>query len=149
MIEVTWESLPGLDTVAAVTARRLVETALTEAAVTAAQITLIYTDDEYLRHLKQEFFHQDQYTDVIAFRLNDYTEAAVEGEIYISLPRAWENSRIFSEPYSREVARLIVHGTLHLLGWNDETEAEKAAMRTREEAVLDAVNWKPLVARST
>ena len=60
-----------------------------------ADLTFVFTSDELLSELKMEFFHKDHLTDVIAFRLNDYKDKLVDGEVYISLPRAKENSLEF------------------------------------------------------
>ena len=81
---------------------------------------------------------------MIAFRLNEYKEKSVEGEIYISLPRAKENAESFGEPFEKEVARLIIHGNLHLLGFEDETEEEKTEMTKLENDFLSQINWQTL-----
>lgn len=107
-------------------------------------ISLVFVSDEYLSNLKQKYFKVNQYTDVIAFRLNEYGTPFVEGEIYISLPRAKENARIFDEPYSREVSRLIIHGCLHLIGLKDKTHIEKENMTKNEDAILKVINWAGL-----
>ena len=78
--------------------------------ITKAEITFIFASDEFLAELKSKYFNEDHFTDVIAFRLNQYSEPIIEGEVYISLPRAKENAKIFEEPYKKEVTRLIVHG---------------------------------------
>lgn len=112
------------------------------------ECTLIFTGDDYLSDLKKQFFQVDQFTDVIAFRLNDYAEQSVEGEIYISLPRAQENAGIYNEPFAKEVARLIIHGGLHLLGFNDKTDLEQQAMRKKEEEYLIRFDWNELFVES-
>ena len=112
--------------------------------VTKAEITFIFASDELLAELKSKFFNEDHFTDVIAFRLNQYTEPIVEGEVYISLPRAKENAKIFEEPYKKEVTRLIVHGCLHLIGFKDESESEKVAMKIKEDDILKMNSWESL-----
>ena len=107
-------------------------------------ISLVFVSDEYLSNLKQKYFKVNQYTDVIAFRLNEYGTPFVEGEIYISLTRAKENGRIFDEPYSREVSRLIIHGCLHLIGLEDKTQIEKKNMTNNEDTILKVINWAGL-----
>ena len=107
-------------------------------------ISLVFVSDEYLSNLKQKYFKVNQYTNVIAFRLNEYGTPFVEGEIYISLPRAKENARIFDEPYSREVSRLIIHGCLHLIGLKDKTQIEKKNMTNNEDTILKVINWAGL-----
>ncbi len=108
-------------------------------------ITFIFANDKMVSQLKKEFFNVDQLTDVIAFRLNDYSESEVEGEIYISIPRAKENAQIFKEPIEREIARLIIHGSLHLLNYDDQTEEDQQQMRKMEETYLQQIKWKGLM----
>jgi len=107
-------------------------------------ISLVFASDEYLSELKEKYFKMNQYTDVIAFRLNEYGGPFVEGEVYISLARAKENAKIFDEPYSREVSRLIIHGCLHLIGLKDKTNIEKENMTNNEDAILKEINWAEL-----
>ena len=107
-----------------------------------ADISFIFGDDDLLNKLKKEFFNLDHLTDVIAFRLNDDEEKHIEGEIYISIPRAKENAIKFKEPFNRELGRLIIHGCLHLLGFTDESNNEKIEMRDQEDHYLDIMDWK-------
>ena len=107
-----------------------------------ADISFIFGDDDLLNKLKKEFFNLDLLTDVIAFRLNDDEKKNIEGEIYISIPRAKENAIKFKEPFNRELGRLIIHGCLHLLGFKDETKNEKIKMRNQEDHYLDIMDWK-------
>ncbi len=126
-------------------ATKLLTEVLSAENVSSADCTIVFTDDNYLSELKKQFFDLNQLTDVIAFRLNDYSEKEVEGEIYISLPRARENANQYSEPYGREVARLIIHGGLHLLGYDDQTDSERAVMRALEEKYLKKFGWTELI----
>ena len=95
--------------------------------------------------MKIEFFNYDHLTDVIAFRINDYSKVEVEGEIYISLARAIENAKKYGEPLSKELARLIIHGGLHLLDHRDENEDEKNKMTVLEDKYLQQVEWDNLI----
>ncbi|MFC1543547.1 rRNA maturation RNase YbeY [Candidatus Neomarinimicrobiota bacterium] len=113
----------------------LVRSALTNIDINAGQVQVVFTDDEYLRRLKQEFFDQNDYTDVIVFNLNEADEP-LEGEIYISMDRALENSLLYKEGYSRELMRLVIHGCLHLSGCEDDTPEAQANMRALEERFL-------------
>ena len=107
-------------------------------------ISLVFVSDEYLSDLKKKYFKVNQYTDVIAFRLNEYGTPFVEGEVYIILPRAKENAKIFDEHYTKEVSRLIIHGCLHLIGLKDKTNIEKENMTNNEDAILKEINWAGL-----
>ena len=113
--------------------------------IVEADISFIFGDDDLLNKLKKEFFNLDHLTDVIAFRLNDDEEKIIEGEIYISIPRAKENAIKFKEPLNRELGRLIIHGCLHLLGFTDETNNEKIEMRDLEDHYLDIMDWKNIL----
>ncbi len=108
------------------------------------EIAVIIGDDELLHGLKKEYFNKDHFTDVIAFRLNDYKETEVDGEIYISLPRAEENAESFDQPFEKEICRLVIHGGLHLLNYNDETEEEKTVMTQKENEWLSKSKWSKL-----
>ena len=121
--------------------RSILETEL----VVDSAINLVFGDDKLLSSLKMEFFNYDHLTDVTAFRLNDYNNEEVEGEIYISLPRAIENAKKYGEPLSKELARLIIHGGLHLLDHKDEGEDEKNRMTALEDKYLQQVKWKNLI----
>ncbi len=107
-------------------------------------VDIVFGNDKLLNDLKKEFFKKDQLTDVIAFRLNDYEEKTVEGEIYISIPRARENANSYNEPLAKEIGRLIIHGSLHLLNFDDQTSVEKANMTRKEDEYLKICNWENL-----
>ena len=109
---------------------------------TKAEILFVFALDELLADLKNQYFQKNHFTDVIAFRLNDYSEARIEGEVYISLPRAKENAKIFNQPYEKEVTRLIIHGCLHLIGFKDDTKSEKKTMTKLEDDILDKTEWQ-------
>ena len=109
-----------------------------------ADLSYVFGNDKLLNNLKKQFFQKDHFTDVIAFRLNDYEEENIEGEVYISLPRAKANAKNFNQPYNKEIARLIIHGSLHLLGYKDSTKIDKTKMTKKEDIHLNNVNWNKL-----
>ena len=112
--------------------------------ISHADLLLIFGDDDLLADLKKKFFDLNHYTDVIAFRLNEYDEKNVEGEIYISLPRAKENANKFNQSFYKELGRLIIHGGLHLLGYKDDTKKNKLEMEKKEDLYLEEVNCEKL-----
>ena len=99
-------------------------------------VTIIMSDDETLRKFKLNFFKQDVLTDVIAFNLEDKGEP-IEGEIYISLNRVKENAKEFNEELIDELKRVIIHGCLHLIGYDDDTSQEKKQMTSLENRYLN------------
>jgi rRNA maturation RNase YbeY len=125
--------------------QNIINTVFKKEGYTIDNIALVFGNDDLLNSLKKEFFKKDHLTDVIAFRLNDYAEKNVEGEIYISVPRAKENAKSFKEPFAKEVGRLIIHGGLHLLNYDDETKEDKDTMTGKEEAYLKQCQWQNLI----
>ena len=144
MIQVSVDCDPNLDSPKEKIVKEISSSVFNKYNISEAEISLIFGSDKLLSSLKKQFFHKDQWTDVIAFRLNEYKEKSVEGEIYISLPRAKENAESFGEPFEKEVARLIIHGNLHLLGFEDETEEEKTEIIKLENDFLSQINWQTL-----
>ncbi len=115
-------------------ATALVKSLLIDEALLAAYIHIIFVDDAFLQNLHQEFLSDDSPTDVITFELG--SEDLTEGEIYISLDRAADHAREFQVETSAEIARLIIHGILHLNGYDDHTAEEQQQMRAKEEFYL-------------
>ena len=144
MIQILHGDDLNLDPPISLHAEKIVKETFNYKNISDYDISLVFVSDEYLSDLKKKYFKMNQYTDVIAFRLNEYGTPFVEGEVYISLPRAKENAKIFDEPYSKEVSRLIIHGCLHLIGLKDKTHIEKENMTNNEDAILKLINWKGL-----
>ena len=109
---------------------------------TDAEILLILTKDNLLSDLKKKYFNQEHFTDVIAFRLNDYKENKVEGEIYISAPQVEKNAKKYHQSFDKELARIIIHGSLHLLDYKDELPDEKIQMTKKEDHYLNILTWE-------
>ena len=98
------------------------------------QINIVLTTDSYLLELNKKYLSRDYLTDVITF---DYTEnQVVGGDLFISVKRVMENSKKFEVAYKQELKRVIVHGVLHLLGYDDSNEKEIAMMRKMEDLYL-------------
>ena len=110
-----------------------------------ANILVIFTIDQILIDLKKKFFNKDHLTDVIAFRMNAYEEVKVEGEIYISIPRVKKNAEEYGQSFSKELARIIIHGNLHLLNYDDGTSKEKIRMTEKEDYYLKECSWEGLL----
>ncbi len=113
--------------------------------INTGDITIIFGKDNLLSRLKKQYFGLDQLTDVIAFRYNEESDEELEGEIYISLQRAKDNANDFNEPLKKEIARLIIHGSLHLIGFDDDTEKSKNEMINWEEMFLKKIDWNHII----
>ena len=98
-------------------------------------VNIILENDEFLRNLKKIYFNQDVYTDVISFNLED-SDAPIEGEIYISLPRIIANAKKYRNSLNNEFKRIVIHGLLHLVGYNDLTNSDKKQMTSLEDKYI-------------
>ena len=84
--------------------------------------------------MKKEYFNQDLYTDVIAFNID---HNPFEGEIYISHDRIKDNAKKFNQSFEDELKRILIHGSLHLCGYDDQTPQDKSEMTSLEENYLE------------
>lgn len=108
-----------------------------------ARMTLVLTDNASIRAINKKYRKKDKSTDVISFAFRDCPfpspgqNAEELGDVYLSLEQAWLQ-RSFSASFRDEVKRLLVHGILHLLGYDHElSKKEEARMRKKEEALLE------------
>lgn len=98
------------------------------------ELNYVFCDDEYLLDLNKRYLDHDTFTDIITF---DYTENdEINGEVYISIDRVGENAETYNASFDDELNRVMVHGLLHLCGYADKTEEEKAGMRSKENEYL-------------
>ena len=100
-----------------------------------ASISIILTNQDYLSKLKKEYFNVDQFTDVIAFNLEDENEN-IDGEVYISIDNVLENSKKFKTSFSNEFSRVFIHGVLHVIGYKDNDEKNIKIMSALEDKYL-------------
>lgn len=100
----------------------------------ASDLNIIFTSDEYLLDINKQYLNHDFYTDVVAFDYSD--QNFVSGDVFISIDRVGENAKKYSQSFEQELYRVIIHGILHLCGYNDKTDEQKQAMRTKEDAYL-------------
>ena len=98
-------------------------------------INIVFTDDENMRLLKKKYFNQDYYTDVISFNLEEPNNS-IEGEIYIGMNQVYKNSIKFDCNLNSELKRIIVHGLLHLVGYDDQTKKDKENMTKLEDKYM-------------
>ena len=99
-------------------------------------LSLVFTDDDYLLEVNKQYLNHDYFTDVITF---DYSVfPAVSGDVMISLDRVQDNASALKQPYKLELYRVVFHGVLHLCGYNDKTNDEQRIMREKEDLYLSA-----------
>jgi rRNA maturation RNase YbeY len=109
---------------------------ITQEGKTPGDIHYIFLTDSGLLEINQQFLNHHDYTDIITFPLSE-SEQIIRGEIYISLDRVKENALLNNVNFYQEFARVLVHGVLHLLDYNDHTKEEKHQMRSKENYYLN------------
>ena len=95
---------------------------------------MIFCDNDKLNSFKQEYFDDDVLTDIITFPIKNDND--LEAEIYISVEMAQINADEFKVSLNNELSRLIIHGVLHLTGFNDDTEESKKIMFSKQEEII-------------
>ena len=97
-------------------------------------LSVVFTDDDYLLEVNKQYLNHDYYTDVITF---DYSaDNHVSGDIMISLPRVKENAEALKVSYEEELYRVVFHGLLHLCGYKDKSASDEQLMRSKENIYL-------------
>jgi probable rRNA maturation factor len=94
-------------------------------------LNYIFCSDQFLHKINLEYLDHDTYTDIITFD-NSEDETIIEGDIFVSIERIIDNSMTLNTPFEEEVKRVIVHGLLHLCGYDDHSVEDKAEMRRLE-----------------
>ena len=103
---------------------------------------LVYAffNDEDLKDLNIRFLKHDYYTDVISF--DETADQVVSGNIAISVERVKENSNQIGVDFEEEMHRVMIHGVLHFIGFNDKTSSEKKEIREQEALALSMFHVK-------
>ena len=144
MKEINIHSNPEYDTPNEMICKSIIKYVFNIERVTSYEVNIIFESDIFVSDLKKRYFLKNQWTDVIAFPLNSNEKEKIEGEVYISMPTAKENADKFNQAYEKEVARLIIHGVLHLLDYSDQSFKEKQAMSKMEDSFLKEIRWRSL-----
>jgi rRNA maturation RNase YbeY len=100
------------------------------------EIQFVFCDDAFMLTINQTYLNHDTLTDIITFPTS-ISGNILSGEIYISIPRVKENAQLIHSNFDNELARVLVHGVLHLIGYKDGTIDEKTEMRAKEDYYLN------------
>lgn len=121
-------------------AKKIVREIITKENRIAGDLSFIITNDERLKEINIEFLEHDYYTDVITFNYNE--KDIINGEIYISLDRIKENALNYNVSLEAELLRVLIHGVLHLVGYDDNNEGKRSEMRRMEDYWLNSLKEK-------
>ena len=101
---------------------------------TLGNVSVIFCSDNYILDINQRYLQHDYFTDIITF---DYTEGTkISGDLFISVDSVRENSIEYGTEFEDELHRVIVHGILHLIGYDDDSEEDIKVMRAKEDYYL-------------
>lgn len=104
------------------------------------EINIIFCNDSFLVEINNKYLCHNNYTDIITF--DNCENTMIAGDLFISKERVEENSVLFSQGFNNELNRVIFHGILHLIGFNDVNEREKNTIREREDYYINLYNIK-------
>jgi probable rRNA maturation factor len=121
--------------------RRWLENAIREENWTPGAINFIICNDEYLFKMNRKYLKKKMLTDILTFPMAEDGNT-VSADIYISIERVRDNSKKFRQQVKKELARVMIHGILHLMGYDDHEEEGMKKMREKEELYLkDLTLW--------
>ena len=98
-------------------------------------INYIFSHDDYVLKINKEQLNHDYYTDIITFPYKEGQE--LDADIYISVDRVKENAKKYSLNFDEELRRVMIHGILHMVGYDDKSENQKEEMRKKENYYLE------------
>jgi rRNA maturation RNase YbeY len=102
---------------------------------TLIELNFIYCSDDYLLKINKEYLNHETYTDTVTFD-NSEIEGEILGDIFISIDRIRENAKTFKTATKDELHRVMIHSTLHLLGYKDKSPKDKTQMTAKENEYL-------------
>jgi probable rRNA maturation factor len=98
------------------------------------ELNYIFCSDQYLIKINQDYLNHDTFTDIVTF--NYVKNNVISGDLFISIDRVKENSIEFKSSFSQELNRVLIHGVLHLIGYNDKSTKEAQEIRAKEDFYL-------------
>lgn len=114
--------------------RNIIDRVIVKEGSVSGDLNFIFTDDKSLKKINIQFLCHDFFTDVITFNYNEGN--LINGEVYISIDTVKINAINYNVSLREEVLRVMIHGILHLLGYDDKSKEEKARMRLLEDFYL-------------
>ncbi len=115
-------------------ARRFIRDVFQRERKQLGEISIIFTDNQHILTINKSFLQHSYYTDVITF--NNTRKSKLKGDIIISIEQVEANAKKYGTNYDEELMRVILHGVLHLIGYNDINQQDRALMKEKEEEYL-------------
>lgn len=123
--------------------RKVITTTLTSEKSKKRFVSVLLTNDKEIRAINKKFLKHDYATDVISFEAGSGYLAGKEadylGDVVVSVDTAQSMARELEIPWKQELARYLVHGTLHLLGYDDRATVDRDKMSARQEKIVEKI----------
>ena len=103
-------------------------------------LVFLFVDDKEILEMNKKFLKHDYYTDVITF--GDIKDKKISGDIAISIERVLDNSNTYGVEFEDELKRVMVHGLLHIMGYNDKASNDKLVMSQKENKAIKMFHVK-------
>ena len=103
-------------------------------------LVFLFVDDKEILEMNKKFLKHDYYTDVITF--GDIKDKKISGDIAISIERVLDNSKTYRVEFEDELKRVMVHGLLHIMGYNDKESNDKSVMSQKENKAMKMFHVK-------
>ena len=103
-------------------------------------LVFLFVDDNEILEMNKKFLKHDYYTDVITF--GDLKDKKISGDIAISIERVLENSKTYGLEFEDELIRVMAHGLLHIMGYNDKASNDKSVMSQKENKAIKMFHVK-------
>lgn len=118
---------------------RWIQAAIKEEGASAGEISVVFCSAKYLLELNRKYLNHDYDTDIITFddTEGEGTDRIISGDLTISIDMVRKNADYYGVTFETELKRVIIHGVLHLLGYDDHTENEQKEMRSKEDYYLN------------
>jgi len=116
-----------------------IESCITSERLHCGDIAIILCSDDYLLKMNQTHLNHDFYTDIITF---NYNSTKISGDLFISVDRVKDNAKTNQVPLEIEMYRVIIHGVMHLCGYNDKKISEQKQMKIQEDKCLQKLKVK-------
>ncbi|SMO61853.1 rRNA maturation RNase YbeY [Fodinibius sediminis] len=103
-------------------------------------VEVVYVDEEEIIRINKEYLDRGYVTDIISFRYDETDDnEEIEGTLFCCLPRIREQAHEFNQSEKKEFQRILIHGLLHLVGYDDQSDDDKKNMSSRENFYLDHI----------
>ncbi len=136
MINFSFQQIEYAEYIEEITTRDWIRNVISSEQKIEGEIHYVFCNDHELLSMNKSFLDHDTYTDIISFPSSEINNL-ISGEIYISIDRVVENAKSLKVSFGKELSRVIIHGILHFMGYDDHSPNEKKQMREKEDYYLN------------